>query len=113
MRRLLFWFFLLPLAVLTVLFAVANRAPVVISFDPFPSPAPAAAVTLPLFIVIFAAIIFGVLLGSLAAFARHYRLWRDARAARDEADRHKADAEAERRARAAMQPDYPSLPSPP
>jgi len=112
MRRLLFWIFLVPLAILIVLFSVANRASVVISFDPFPSPAPAAAVTLPLFIVIFIAIIIGVALGSLVSIARHYRLWRDARMAREEADRHKADAEAERRAREAMQPEFPSLPSP-
>jgi uncharacterized integral membrane protein len=113
MRRLLFWIVLLPLAILTVLFAVANRAPVIISFDPFSTQNQAAAITLPLFIVIFAAMIMGVVLGGLVSVVRHYRLWRAARTAREEAERHKADAEAERRTREAMQPNYPSLSAPP
>jgi uncharacterized integral membrane protein len=113
MRRLLYWVVLLPLAILTVLFAVANRAPVVVSFDPFSSQAPAVAITMPLFIVIFAAMIIGVVLGGIVSMARHYRLWRAERAARHDADRYKADAEAERHVREAMQPDYPSLSAPP
>jgi uncharacterized integral membrane protein len=112
MRRLLYWIFLLPLAILTVLFAVANREHVVVSFDPFSSRAPAFAISLPLFIVIFLAIIIGVVLGGLASLTRHYRLWRAARQAREEIERYKADAEAERRAREAVQPEYHSLPAP-
>jgi len=112
MRRLLFWVILLPLAVAIVLFAVANRAPVVVSFDPFSNIAPALAVTVPLFIVIFAALISGVVLGGLASLGRHFRLWRAARCAEEKAAHHKAEAEGERRARKAMQPGFPSLPTP-
>ncbi len=110
MRRLLFWIFLLPLAILTVLFAVANRGHVVVSFDPFSSQAPAFAISLPLFIVIFFAMILGVLLGGIVSMARNYRLWRAVRRAQEIAERHKADAEAERSAREAMQAEYPRLP---
>jgi uncharacterized protein HemY len=35
MRRLLFWIVVFPLAVIVVLFAVANSASVVVSLDPF------------------------------------------------------------------------------
>lgn len=111
MRRLLLWIFLLPLATLSVLFAVANREHVVVSFDPFSSQAPAFAISLPLFIVIFCAMILGVVLGGLVSLARHYRLWRAARQAQETAERHKADAEAERATRKAMQAEYPRLPA--
>jgi uncharacterized integral membrane protein len=96
MRRLLFWLFFLPLATLTVLFAVANRQHVVVSFDPFSSQEPAFAISLPLFLVIFFAMILGVVIGGIVSLARHYRLWRAARKAQETAERHKADAEAER-----------------
>jgi len=112
MRRLLFWIFLLPLAILIVLFGVANREHVVVSFDPFSSRTPAFAISLPLFIVIFLAIILGVVLGGIASLARHYRLWRAARQAREEAERYKADADAERRAHEAVQSKYHSPPTP-
>jgi len=112
MRRLLFWIVLVPLATLIILFAFANRTTVVGSFDPFSSQAPAAALSLPLFIVIFAAMIIGVVIGGLASFARQFRLWRAARKAQEDAALHKADAEAERRTREAMQPDFPSLSAP-
>jgi len=66
---------LLPLLVILVAFAVANRQPVTLSFDPFSSTAPAYAVTMPLFIVVFAMLIVGVLLGGTAVWfgARHRR----------------------------------------
>jgi uncharacterized integral membrane protein len=46
---------LLPVAILIVLLAVANRAPVTLSLDPFSQEAPEFAFQLPLFAVIFAA----------------------------------------------------------
>src|SRR5438874_816808 len=51
---------LIPLAILIVLLAVANRAGVTISLDPFSTEAPALVVKLPLFLVILAALIAGV-----------------------------------------------------
>src|SRR5437868_14486604 len=68
---------LVPLAVLIVLFAVANRASVVVSLDPFSAEAPAFAVAAPLFLVVLCALIFGVIVGGLAAWLRQAK-WRHA-----------------------------------
>lgn len=112
MRRLLFWIVVFPLAVIVVLFAVANRAPVVVSLDPFSQQNSAFAFATPLFIVVFASVIVGVILGAAASLGHRYRLWRAKRRAEEEAEHHKAEAAAERRAREALEPRYPSLQSP-
>jgi uncharacterized integral membrane protein len=67
MRTFLKALILLPLAIVVVLLAVANRAPVTLSFDPF-SETPTIALTLPLFAVIFAAVMLGVVIGGVAAW---------------------------------------------
>lgn len=82
---------ILPLAILFVVFAVANRHIVTLSFDPFNSSDPALGVSLPLFVVIIAVAMFGVLAGGVATWfgQRHWR-----RAARQqEADARHARAE--------------------
>ena len=68
-----------------MVFAVANRHPVTVSFDPFDSADPALGVTLPLFVVIIAVAILGVVAGGSATWFGQRR-WR--RAARQ----HEADA---------------------
>jgi uncharacterized integral membrane protein len=68
---------ILPLAIIFVVFAVANRHLVTLTFDPFDSNDPALGVTLPLFIVIIAAAIFGVIAGSIATWFGQHR-WRKA-----------------------------------
>ena len=83
---------LIPLGLIFIVFAVANRHAVTVSFDPFNSTDPAIAVTLPLFVVIIAVAIVGVVAGGSATWFRQRR-WR--RAAR----RHEADA---RQARAQL-----------
>ena len=82
----------IPLGVIFIVFAVANRHLVTVSFDPFNSSDPSVAVTLPLFIVIIAVAILGVVAGGSATWFRQRR-WR--RAARQ----HEADA---RQARAQL-----------
>jgi uncharacterized integral membrane protein len=76
---------LIPLAVILVVFAVANRHMVTVSFDPFNSHDPALSLDLPLFVVIIVVAIFGVVAGGAATWFRQRR-WR--RAARQ----HEADA---------------------
>ena len=83
---------LIPLGLIFVVFAVANRHLVTVSFDPFNSTDPSVAVTLPLFVVIIAVAIAGVVAGGSATWFRQRR-WR--RAARQ----HEADA---RQARAQL-----------
>ena len=59
---------LLPLAILVVLLAVANRAPVTLSLDPFSEGPPEFATQMPLFAVVFAAVMLGVVIGGTASW---------------------------------------------
>jgi uncharacterized integral membrane protein len=75
MRQFLKALVLLPVAIVVVLLAVANRGPVTLSFDPFTQP-PQFSVTLPLFGVLFLAVMLGVVIGGVAAWlaqAKHRR----------------------------------------
>ncbi len=85
MRRFLTALVLIPLGVIFIVFAVANRHEVTVSFDPFNSTNPSVGITLPLFVVIIAVAILGVVAGGVATWFRQ-RHWR--RAARQ----HEADA---------------------
>jgi uncharacterized integral membrane protein len=89
MRKFLTAVIAIPLFVLFVVFAVANRHDVTVSFDPFNSTDPALAVSMPLFALIIAIAILGVMVGSLATWIGQRR-WR--RAARQ----HRADAQTAR-----------------
>jgi uncharacterized integral membrane protein len=66
---------LVPLAVILIAFAVANRQAVTLSFDPFNASGSAAAVTLPLFVIVLVALVAGVIVGGLAVRLGHGR-WR-------------------------------------
>jgi uncharacterized membrane protein YciS (DUF1049 family) len=94
MRRFLKVLILLPIAIVVVLLAVANRAPVTVSFDPFTKTGPLFSTTLPLFALIFIAIAIGIVIGGVAAWltqSKHRRLERryrrEARRLRDERER--------------------------
>jgi uncharacterized integral membrane protein len=78
-RKILTAIIIVPLAVVIVLFAVANRQPATVSFDPFSSAAPAYVATLPLFAVIFAVLILGVIVGGIAAWIGQHKWRRTAR----------------------------------
>jgi uncharacterized integral membrane protein len=113
MRKFFTALVVIPLGVIFVIFAVANRHLVTVSFDPFNSTTPTVAVTLPLFVVIIAVAIIGVAAGGMATWFRQRR-WR--RAARQhEADARQARAQlADLRASSAAsrgdQPRFPALP---
>ena len=68
-----------PLAIVIVAFAVANRQSVTVSFDPFSATSPAYTATLPLFILIFVLVILGVIVGGVAAWIRQAKWRRTAR----------------------------------
>jgi uncharacterized integral membrane protein len=77
MRKFLTGLVLIPLGVLFIVFAFANRHLVTVTFDPFDANDPLAGVTLPLFVLIIAVAIFGVVAGSVATWFRQRR-WRHA-----------------------------------
>ena len=78
-RKIVTAIIVIPLAAVIIAFAVANRQTVTVSFDPFSSVAPAYAATLPLFAVILLVLIFGVLVGGIAAWIRQSKWRRTAR----------------------------------
>ncbi len=77
LRKIAAAFILVPLGVVIVAFAVANRQIVTVSFDPFSSSAPAAALTLPLFALVLILLVLGVIVGGTASWLRQGR-WRRA-----------------------------------
>jgi hypothetical protein len=63
LRRFLKWLIGVPVLVLAIGFAVANRKFVSISFDPFSQDAPFASIPMPLWGLFFVGMITGVLMG--------------------------------------------------
>jgi uncharacterized integral membrane protein len=110
LRKLFMMFVVVPLAVLFVIFAVANRHVVSVSLDPFGSDAPSLTVAMPLFILILTLMGVGVLVGGFATW-RSQAKWRraarrldvEAQALRIERDALKADLAAR---------EMPALPPP-
>jgi uncharacterized integral membrane protein len=77
LRKIVAALILVPLAVIIIAFAVANRQTVTVSLDPFSGAEPAASVTLPLFALILLLLIVGVVIGGAASWLRQGR-WRGA-----------------------------------
>jgi uncharacterized integral membrane protein len=90
-RKLVSVLILVPLALAIVLFAVGNRGPVSLAFDPFASEPPMYTASAPLFLVLLGALIVGVIIGGAAAWSRQSK-WRR-RARRLAADLKAAQAE--------------------
>ena len=68
MRKFIAALILVPLAILMVMFAVANRGSVAISLDPFSASAPALTVHVPLFLLLLIVLFFpGGLMGWIYA----------------------------------------------
>jgi uncharacterized integral membrane protein len=84
-RRIVTALILVPLAIIAISLAVANRQSVVVSFDPFDQAHPALTRALPLYLLMLVLLIGGVVVGGIAAWIRQGK-WR--RAAR------RADAQA-------------------
>lgn len=102
---------ILPLAILFVVFAVANRHIVTLSFDPFNSSDPALGVSLPLFVVIIAVAIFGVIAGGIATWFGQRR-WRRAARQHEAEARHARTELADLRERLASRSGENPVPSP-
>jgi hypothetical protein len=96
-RKILTALILVPLAVVVIALAVANRQPVVISFDPFDQLHPALARALPLYQLMLLLLIGGVLLGGVAAWVRQGKWRRAARLADAHARELRAEVERLRR----------------
>ena len=93
---------LVPVALIIVLFSVANRAPVRggggVSLDPVSRDVPALAFDLPLFAVVLAAIALGILIGGFASWLAQGKHRKAARVNRREADKLRNEAQSLRAA---------------
>ena len=78
-RKIIAAVILVPLAVIIIAFAVANRQIVTVSLDPFSAEHPAASLTLPLFALVIILLFLGVLIGGIAAWLRQSKWRRTAR----------------------------------
>lgn len=69
-KRLVAWFILVPLCAALVVFALANRHAVPVNFNPLVTadPQPEPGMGVPLFLIIYAVLLVGVLLGGVATW---------------------------------------------
>lgn len=87
LKRIVSWLVLLPLALLLVIFAMANRQSVVINFDPLSQTAPLVPpLSLPMFVVIYALLLVGIVLGGIAVWATQGKHRKAKRAYKREAE---------------------------
>jgi len=75
-----------PLAIILVALAVANRNAVPFTLDPFNPGNPALTMQLPLFVLLFVAVAIGMIVGSLATWFKQGRYRKMARQRGHEAD---------------------------
>ena len=110
LRKLVTALILVPLAIVLVAFAVANRQTVVVSFDPFDQAHPAFTLAVPLFALILALVVSGVIVGGVAAWLRQSKWRRTARLAPAQA--RELGAELDRLKRSMRPVELPTAPVP-
>lgn len=97
-KRLTAWLVLIPLCALVVIFALANRHVVGVNFNPLVSvDTQAPGFGVPLFLVIYAVLFFGIALGGAAVWFSQGAHRKDAKRYRKEADKFRAELERSRR----------------
>ena len=101
-----------PVAVVVIAFAVANRQWITLSFDPFSSANPAYAASLPLFVLIFIAVILGMIVGGVVTWIRQSKWRRLSRRLEGEVHALHQELAAQRRQFAERRPDRAPEPMP-
>jgi hypothetical protein len=92
--KLLKWLFITPFAILGLAFAAANRHETTVSFDPFAgNDVSSPQVTVPLFVLLFATVFFGVILGGTATWLSQGKNRKAARVAKSEAEKWRSEAD--------------------
>lgn len=111
MKKLIKAIFLLPLAFVLIVFAIANRHLVKVSLDPLGSPDQTAlSLQAPLFVVLIGAAMVGVVAGGIVTWVSQARFRKLARQGRDEIERLRRDGVASR-AQAQTPDGRPALPT--
>ena len=96
MKNLLWLIVAIPLAVILIVFSVANRNPVTMSLDPFSADQPAISVTQPFFVFLFAALLLGMIIGGIATWLSQGRYRKAAKRGQKETVHWRKEAEAQR-----------------
>lgn len=89
LRRIAGWVVLVPLSLVLIIFALANRQLTIVNFNPLVSPGDMTSpgIGVPLFLVIFAFLLLGVVLGGIAAWFAAGRVRREKRQWQRESER--------------------------
>ena len=107
---------LLPVGIVLVFLAVANRHEVKLALDPFSPEQPALDFSVPLYFIIFGSLLSGVLIGGVMAWFKQGRHRRTAREKRYEAQKWRNEADRQQKRVETMipdaNPDVQALPSP-
>jgi uncharacterized membrane protein YciS (DUF1049 family) len=104
MRRFLYLFILLPIAIVAVIVSVANRQMVTLRVSPLADELSAWSVSAPLFVILFAVLALGVVAGGGATWLRQSKWRHAARAERAKSEQLRKDVERLRERVAAAQP---------
>ncbi|MGL4975004.1 MAG: LapA family protein [Bosea sp. (in: a-proteobacteria)] len=93
MRALLKALVLVPVALVIVMFCIANRQVVRVSLDPLSRDAPLLSYDLPLFAIVLGALAVGILIGGTASWLAQGKYRKAARINRREAERLRGETE--------------------
>ncbi|WP_319530519.1 LapA family protein [uncultured Cohaesibacter sp.] len=115
-KRLLQLLILLPVGIVLVSLAVANRHDVKLALDPFSPEQPALDFSVPLYFIIFGALLVGILIGGFMAWVKQGRHRRTAREKRYEAQKWRNEADRQQKRMEKLVSDgkgqLPELPAP-
>lgn len=109
MKKLLAIVVLVPVAIVAVALSVANRHDVALSLDPFNAADPAVAIAVPLYMLVFAAIALGIVIGGVGTWLGQARWRRQARRLRHEAKDMRRENERYRTAKASPATALPAI----
>ncbi len=109
LNRLITVVILVPAAIVLIALSVANRGPVAFSIDPFSADNPAMTMSLPLFVLLFAALILGLLIGGIATWLGQHKYRKAAKRTQSEANMLRSKAEAAKPAATAAGDGLPAL----
>lgn len=86
MKQIISWLIGLPAAIVLIAFALANRTLVSVSFDPLSNDAPWFALSLPIWVLLFAGIFLGLIIGWVGSWINQGKWRKAAREARSNLD---------------------------
>lgn len=87
MKRIFSWLFGVPVALLVIILAVANRKQVMFSLDPFSLDQPWYSIEVPLYVLLMGSIVLGMLIGGVSAWLTQGKWRKEARFRRHEVRR--------------------------